>query len=80
MDGVSLSHLTPGLTYDVPADLGHWLISQGVADYVPADSVALIVPLDDPLLYDQLTQGVTVTSPTAEAADTAPRRKRSDKA
>lgn len=75
MDGVSLSHLTPGVTYDVPTELGYWLMSRGVAEHVPEKSDGLVVPLDNPFAFEELTQGVSVIPPLAEAPDTAPRRR-----
>lgn len=69
MDGVSLSHLTPGSTYEVPSELGYWLISRGVAEHVVESSGDVVVPLDNPYAYEQLTQGVTVVPPKATAAD-----------
>jgi len=71
MDGVSLSHLVPGTTYEVPAELGYWLMSRGVAEYVSETSGGFVVPLDNPFAYEQLTQGVSVVPPLSEAADTA---------
>ncbi len=76
MDGVSLSYLTPGTTYDVPSELGYWLMSRAVAERVPEDAPGVVVPLDNPLAYEQLTQGISVILPTAEAADTQGSRQR----
>jgi hypothetical protein len=69
MDGVSLSHLTPGTTYDVPSELAYWLMSRGVAERVADDAAGVVVPLDNPLAFEQLTHGVSVIPPAAEAAD-----------
>jgi hypothetical protein len=82
MDGVSLSHLTPGMTYDLPAELAYWLMSRGVATQAPEDGGGLSVPLDNPFAYEQLTQGVSVVSSMEDAAGEAesersdPRKKR----
>jgi len=76
MDGVSLSHLMPGTTYDVPSELGYWLMSRGAAERVPDDAPGVVVPLDNPLAYEQLTQGVSVIPPLAEAADKRRSRQR----
>jgi len=80
MDGVSLSHLTPGTTYEVPSELAYWLMSRGVAERVADDAAGVVVPLDNPLAFEQLTHGVSVIPPPAEAADTPadrrPQRKR----
>jgi hypothetical protein len=77
MDGVSLSHLTPGATYDVPSELGFWLISRGVAEYVTDTSEGVVMPLDNPLAFEQLTQGVSVVPPIASVDDESePNRRR----
>ena len=76
MDGVSLSHLVPGMTYDVPAELGYWLMSRGAAEHVSEASGGVVVPLDDHFAYEQLTQGVSVVPPFSEAADKADSRRR----
>ena len=77
MAGVSLSHLTPGTTYDMPSELAYWLMSRGVAARVPDDAPGVVVPLDNPLVFEALTHGVTVMPPIAEAADRpSPRRNR----
>ena len=76
MDGVSLSHLTPGTTYDVPTELGFWLMSRGSAERVPDDAADVVVPLDNPLAYEELTHGVSIFPPVAEAADKQSSRQR----
>jgi hypothetical protein len=76
MDGVSLSHLVPGTTYEVPAELGYWLMSRGVAEYVSEASGGVVVPLDDHFAYERLTQGVSVVPPVSDAADNADSRRR----
>jgi len=76
MDGVSLSHLTPGITYDVPEELAYWLMSRGVAEHEPPAADQLVVPLDNPFAFEQLTHGVSVITPIAEAADMAASPKR----
>jgi hypothetical protein len=75
MDGVSLSHLIPGTTYEMPSELAYWLMSRGVAQRVPDDASGLVVPLDNPLAFEQLTHGVSVVPPAAEAADAPPDRR-----
>jgi len=69
MDGVSLSHLIPGTTYEVPSELGYWLISRGSAELVPKTSGDMAIPLDNPFAFEQLTQGVSVVPRIATAAD-----------
>ena len=80
MDGVSLSYLTPGTTYEMPSELAYWLMSRGVAERVADDAAGVVVPLDNPLAFEQLTHGVSVIPPPAEAADRPadrrPQRKR----
>jgi hypothetical protein len=76
MDGVSLSHLMPGITYEVPSELGYWLISRGTAELVPETSGGLAIPLDNPFAFEQLTQGVSVVPPIATAADEPNLRRR----
>lgn len=76
MDGISLSHLIPGTTYEVPAELGYWLISRGVAELASATAGDMAVPLDNPYAYEQLTQGVSIIPPLADAADNADSRRR----
>ena len=46
VDGVSLSHFVPGLTYDVSDSLGGYLVSSGDADEVPA-STPVVESTDD---------------------------------
>jgi len=46
VDGVSLSHFVPGLTYDVSDSLGGYLVSSGDADEVPA-STPVVEATDD---------------------------------
>jgi hypothetical protein len=79
LDGVSLAHLVPDTTYDVDPAVAHYLIATRHAEPLPPSEKALVIPLDNPRAYSQLTQGVTVFSPLAEAADRPPRRRRSAK-
>jgi len=76
MDGVSLSHLIPGASYDIPSELGYWLISRGVAEYVTETSDGVVMPLDNSLALEQLTQGVSVLPPIATADDESTARRR----
>ena len=46
VDGVSLSHFVPRLTYDVSDSLGGYLVSTGDADEVPA-STPVVESTDD---------------------------------
>jgi hypothetical protein len=75
MDGVSLSHLVPGTTYELPSELGYWLMSRGVAEHVSETSGEVVVELDNHFAYEQLTQGVSVVPPLSDAADKADRRR-----
>jgi hypothetical protein len=45
-DRVKLSYFHPGLSYDVHSSLGHYLISQRVAEEVRDMSPMLIMPVD----------------------------------
>jgi hypothetical protein len=76
LDGVSLAHLTPGLTYDLEPSLAHHLTANGCAEELLPSARALVIPLDNARAYLQLTRGVTVVSPLTEAADKPPRRRR----
>lgn len=70
MDGVSLSHFVPGLTYDVSNSLGGYLVTNGAAEEVFAS-----VPLSDPgesVSDSSIFGGVSVTWPPETAADTPP--------
>ena len=51
MDGVSLSHLMPGLTYDVEPSLGHYLTLNQYAEAVPSAAAALVIPVDEPRAF-----------------------------
>ena len=73
MEGISLGHLTPGNTYDLDPTVAHYLIETRHAEALASSAKALVVPLDNPRAYSQLTRGVTVVSPLAEAADRPPR-------
>jgi hypothetical protein len=79
MDGVSLSHFVPGLSYEVPDSLGGYLITNGAAEEVFA-SVTLIDPAQDSS-ESAIFGGVSVARPLDTAADrsqpaASPRRKR----
>jgi hypothetical protein len=70
MDGVSLSHIVPGLTYEVPDSLGGYLVTNGAAEEVFAS-----LPLsdaDEDLSDSAIFGGVSVTWPLEIAADNPP--------
>ena len=71
---VSLSHLRPGLTYDLNATLGRYLVTVGAADAVPSTNPALVIPLDTEDAFNRALGGISVTQ-IVEAADQR-RRKR----
>jgi hypothetical protein len=76
VDGRSLSHLMPGLVYEVPVSLGMWLVSQGTAEEEVRSGVALADPLEHTSTV--ITGGVTVS--IADLADDCePRPRRSEK-
>jgi hypothetical protein len=79
LDGVSLAHLAPGVTYDLEPSLAHHLTALGRAEELQPSAPALVIPLDNARAYAQLTRGVTVIPPLAEAADRPTRRRRSAK-
>ena len=79
LDGVSLAHLVPDTTYDLDPPVAHYLIATRHAEVPSHSEHALVIPLDNPRAYSQLTRGVTVIPPLAEAADQSPRRRRSAK-
>jgi hypothetical protein len=79
MDGVSLSHFVPGLSYEVPDSLGGYLITNGAAEEVFA-SVPLL-DLTEDASESAIFGGVSVARPLDTAADTvrqteAPRRRK----
>jgi hypothetical protein len=76
LDGVSLAHLVPDTTYDLHPSVAHYLIATRHAEGPPHAEHALVIPLDNPRAYSQLTKGVTVIPPLAEAADKPLRRRR----
>jgi hypothetical protein len=73
VEGVSLSHLVPGVTYDLPLSLGGYLVSIEAAEAVPSSSRAISIPLAA-RDFSKALGGVRVTQIT-EAAD-KPKRKR----
>jgi hypothetical protein len=76
MDGVSLSHLLTGLTYDLPPAIAHYLTANGYADEPSTTTPALVIALDDSQVLDALTGGVSISAVTDRAADKPRRRKR----
>ena len=78
MDGVSLSHFVPGLSYEVADSLGGYLITNGLAEEV-FTPVALVNPAQDSS-ESAIFGGVTVAKPLDMAADNprerAPRRRK----
>ena len=60
IDGVSLSHLIPGLTYDVSDSLGGYLVSSSDADEVPASTP--VVESSDDSTDSAIFGGVIVAS------------------
>ena len=67
MDGVSLSHFVPGLTYDVTDSLGGYLVTNGAAEEVFAS--ATLSDADDERPDSAIFGGVSVTWPLATVAD-----------
>jgi hypothetical protein len=79
LDGISLSRLVPGLTYDMEESLARYLITCGAAEETASTRPALVVPVDEPNIA-HLTGGVTVTHvnppPKSLAADQPPKIQR----
>ena len=75
VQGVSLSQLVPGLTYDLDPTLSGYLVTVAAAEAVTSRSPALIIPLDGEDGLNKALGGISVTQ-VAEAAD-KPARKRS---
>ena len=70
LDGISLSRLVPGLTYDVEASLARYLITCGAAEETASTRPALVAPVDDPYIA-HLTGGITVTRVNPATKDVA---------
>jgi hypothetical protein len=63
LDGVSLGHLVPGLTYEVEESLGAYLVSTQSAEEVAFDDLRIVDSKDETLI-EHVARGVTVTSTT----------------
>ena len=74
MDGVSLSHLFPGVTYEVPVSLGTWLISQKNAEEDVTPTEGVVIPHDQASAI--FTGGVSVFATKDHDDDRAVRRPR----
>jgi hypothetical protein len=70
VDGVSLSALTPGFTYELEAPLALYLISCGSAEENDTARTACVVPDDDPYVA-HVVGGVIVTQAIDSSQDTA---------
>ena len=77
MDGISLSHLIPGLTYDIPPSTAHYLTANGFAEELASDATALVIPVDDLHAFNGVVGGITVTQ--TDRAHDKPRRRRGRK-
>lgn len=73
MDGVSLSHLLPGLTYDLEPSLGHYLTLNQYAEEVPSATPALVIPVDHLRAFNDLAGGVSIVHVRDPAAPKPPR-------
>ena len=76
MDGISLSHLIPGLTYDVPPATAHYLTANGFAEEVASAAAALVIPVDDLHAFTGVVGGITVTQTDRAHDKPLPRRGR----
>jgi hypothetical protein len=79
VDGLSLSHLLPGVTYEIESSVARWLVDQGSAEEIPAHKVALATTFEDLGDFSQMAGGVSVTPPRSLAADTPPKSKKRTK-
>jgi hypothetical protein len=73
MDGISLSRLVPGLTYDVPPSTAHYLTANGFAEELASDATALVIPIDDLHAFNGVVGGITVSQ--TDRAHDKPRRR-----
>jgi hypothetical protein len=60
LDGVSLGHLIPGLTYDLDESLAGYLVSTRSAEAVPESDSSILENTDDALM-EHVIRGVTIT-------------------
>jgi hypothetical protein len=63
LDGVSLGHLEPGLTYEVEESLGAYLVSTQSAEEIAFGDSRIMDGKDDTLI-EHVARGVTVTNTT----------------
>jgi hypothetical protein len=63
LDGVSLGHLEPGLTYEVEESLGAYLVSTQSAEEIAFGDSRIMDSKDDTLI-EHVARGVTVTNAT----------------
>jgi hypothetical protein len=69
---VKLSSFKPGLSYDVDATLGEYLVSQRFAEELSDTKPVLILPLDETYIdFDHIRGGVEIVR--GEAQDRTPR-------
>ncbi len=73
VDGVSLSHLEPGLFYDLDPSLGGYLVSIDAADAVPSSDSGMVISRT-PQDLGKALGGVSVSQLT-EAADKLKRKR-----
>jgi hypothetical protein len=77
LDGVSLGHLLPGLTYDLDESLAGYLLSIRSAEAVP-DAESPLSQNSDESLFEHVIRGVTITNrghrPERAVGDDRPRR------
>lgn len=61
LDGVSLGHLVPGLTYDLDESLAGYLVSIRSAEAVP-EAESPVSGNSDESLFERVGRGVTITN------------------
>jgi len=80
LDGIGLSNLMPGLTYDLPASVALYLVQQRAASEVSPDTPGAVVSFGGSTAVDRIAGGIAVshTNPPAIAVanDRPSRRKR----
>ena len=73
MDGISLSALVPGITYEVTLSLGTFLIGRGAAEENVVPAVDIVIPME--AASSALTGGVSISGSNESAADRRPARR-----
>jgi len=59
-EGICLSHLVPGVIYDVPDSLGRYLVATDMAEELTGADPGLKIPLDNSDCYGRVMAGVVI--------------------